>query len=450
MRKPLLSLEDIEIDASLHSVDPITMAMVDEPGTIVIMDDLDSRGDAAAIATNAAAEVTTSLEAMSYHLRRQAPTSLGKLGVSFANLAIEEMCGRIGLSLEELPVAPMDDAPAADALIPAADAVARLRDLSVSKSEQSLLELIGTLTEKRESVNGVIALLKHRVDEVRETIAGAAVDAQYAGVVADGLMPALMPILYTLNDRTENKSYGDTLNPVYGVVSKGSTVVGDLQHFLTEHTHLYKRLIKRQADWVSDHKDNILKTTGGIDQFSFNPVEYQIAGSSPVQDGSAIRYVGPEMPGVVRFETTPGVCETTAGYAGIDAIISASSKLVCGLHTTNGTVQMDPVPVTMLSVDEIRARLAEIERGIEALGHWSDMAYAKLWKDAVFEDMIISHLLKKEAANVNDRGLTLLATSVVALLNSATNDVPQYALRVLSSLLCYVEHSAAHYRSETA
>lgn len=452
MRKSLISLEDIQLDASLNSVDPVTVAMVDEPGAIVSMDGLDQSGLVATQNVSNGVEVVTTLESMAHHLRRQKPSAVGSLGVQFANIAIEEICARVGISLEEMPIGPLNEASQDDVLSAGADKIDELKASAVEKTEGALLDMVSALINKRESVCGIIANLRHRIDEVREDInrakeGGVATTPRIASVEEDAVA-GLMPIFYDLSKVGEKNSFTESYTPVYGVLNKASSVVSDLTHFLTEHTHLYKRIIKRQTDWICDHKDNILKNSDGINQYSFNPDEFQIAGSTYIGEKSmptVVRYVGPFMPGAVRFTTILGSVNTLFGFDALQAIEKSSTELRCTIVATDNQIQMDPTPVPVLSLEEIEARLMEVERGLEALDHWASMAYAKLWKDALFEDMVIGNLLKKDALSSGDRSLSMLAASVMTLLNQAGVDVPQYSIRVLSSVVFYAEYSMKQY-----
>lgn len=444
MRKLILSLEDIELDASMHSVDPVVVQSLDEVGTIGELDRLDNRGSDAVAETQDGVEVAASLEAMAFHLRRQKPSEMGKLGARFANIAIEEMCSRVGISLEEMPISDAAPAITEEVMQTGAGAIDALKVQAIDKTGQSLLSLINTLTVKREHINAVLAAFTHRIDEVREAIATVRGKQQANEVTSfTEFLPGLVPIFYDLSESSVRNSFTEGGEPVYGLVNKASTVVSDLSHFLTEHTHLYKRLIKKQIDWICDHKDNILKNADGIDQFSFNPSEYQIAGSKPELPDSAPsmgNFVGPSMPGAVRYVTKLSTLETVFGYGALNAINNATASLRCSMVASGNQIKVDPTPIPVLTIDEIEARLLEAERGIEAFKHWSDMAYVKMWKDAFFETVIVENILKNEAASTGDRSLSMLAATVLSLIDRSGADVPQYAVRVLSSLMLYTEY----------
>ena len=389
------------------------------------------------------------LEAMGSFIKKQNPSDIGRCGVLFANVALEELCESVNLDLQNLVIdqAVYSQNPE--------EAVANgLATIQTSKKEllnrihTSLTELLSNLSHKRETLNGQIGLLWRTVGDLEKMV-------EQGGCADESVLKAWQGFEKLCYFSTSRAAGAGFMN----------NVVSDVSHFLTEHSHLYKRLIKKEIDWIADHK----KSTVMIDQYVFNPVEYVCNGqqeyglnaseAEPLIHYRGRVYRGTELPGGRAFwsYTTQG---TVFGLDGIEAMGAAKSHLgefrsqdkQRFLEAMNGPVftennenkervaeELSVVP--RLDLENCKARLSEIKRGLKNLEHWSDIAYVKLWKDAYFEQEVMGELLKTEANTVLERGLTAMANGIMAQLVQASNDVGEYAVDVFTQLLTYVQLS---------
>lgn len=400
-----------------------------EASLLQSLEEQDASGDALVSGIGEKTEAVAALEAISHALVRE--SGMNKLAARFANIAIEELCEGAGLEMDcaalDVVQVEQDQAKAVEAGVAA---IGEITEGAMTAVVEDFTSILKSLTEKRDVFNSAMRQMYHRIDEVYEDLSK-----------LKGMESTPMP-------REESFLGGVEFNAISyrgrGVVVRGCTVVSDLQHLLTEHSHLYKSLIKKQLDWINAHKDNILKDESGFNQYSFNPVEYRAAGSE-VQELSELtaNYVGPDLPGGVRFhtETTRDVC---FGYEAIDALTHSKSYLQSAVEM-EGAATGEQAVVPTLSLAEIEARLAEVKAGLEATRRWCDTGYAKLWKDAFFEEQVLAFLTQKEALNLNQRGLSMVAYAILSLLHNATKDMAQYSLTTLSGLLHYAEVSMTQY-----
>lgn len=433
MKKRIISFEEISLNTETNVAVPGSFDMLDEKGTLATMSGFDTVGSTLTSNIGTGQDTVASLEAMSRYLEKNGSKHLGKAGVMFANIAIEQLCSNARVALEDLPM----DAKAYEInpekeIAAGVDSIKTASDALASGMNGDLIKLLYNLTQKREAFNRLIGFAYHRIDEVQEAI--------------DLCKKASIPVKPSVTVFENSEQYNGFFYGHRGLVAKGATVVHDVTNLLTEHEHLYKRLVHTQLHWIEQHKENILATPEGFDQYSFNPTEYSTSGATAIPAGEGkVIYVGKVLPGSVTFNCETA-SETLFGYEGAQALIDSKSTLnTAKAPVDDGRPTLDKAPITVLSIKDIEARLAEIRQGLKCLSKWCDASYSKLWKDAFFEETIISFLLKKDADSLSDRGLSLLSVAVLSLLEGGTADIGAYALETFSSLLCYVEDSIASY-----
>ncbi len=424
MKRASLALEALplgEIDNSLSIENPLGDDMLDEKGVSVTMDLLDEIGSGHQSSVVDGQEAVTALESMGNYLQKHGSATLGKSGVKFANIAIEQLCVKAKLSLEELPIdsGVFESDPEA-AVGAGVEEIKKMQSSITDNMAGDMTKLLVNLTQKRELFNKAIQHMYHRIDEVQEVL-----DA-FKGERNAGVRMTL-----TVNPVWREFFYGAAC------VQDGATVVSDIDFLMTEHTHLFRRLIKRQLDWINQHKDNILTTKEGFASYFFNPVEYNIGATEPsdtIQNSNQQRFISASvLPGNRRFNCVTAN-ELKTGFDGAQALLNSKAFL-----TIDKVEDRAVNRIGILRVETVDARIAELKHGLAQLKKWCDNAYCALWKDAFFDETMISFLLKTEAGSLNERGLSLIAQGVLSLLDNATTDIGQYALLTFSSLLEYVE-----------
>ena len=432
MKRGYLALEElplVAIDNNLAIENPLGFDMLDEKGVSVTMDRLDEIGQSLQISVGDGQESIAALESMAHYLQKNGSTTLGKTGVAFANIAIEQLCVKAKLSLEALPInttAFVEDPESA--VSSGISEIKKMQADVITKMSGDLSNMLVTLTQKRELFNKAIQHLYHRIDEVQEAID--CFPKEKKEVTLRGFL--------VVAPTWKEFFYGS------GTTQGGGTVVADVEFLMTEHTHLFKRLIKRQLDWIQQHKDNVLATKDGFANYSFNPIEYNISGTerSVNNDQSLQHYISSSvLPGNYCFNCiTSGTIKT--GFDAAQALLQSKAFL-----SENQPVEMDK-RIHYLRVVDIEARLAELKHGLSKLKHWCDSAYCELWKEAFFDETMISFLLKTEAGSLNERGLSMVAQGILSLLDNASKDIGQYALLTFSTLLEYVECCMSAWVSE--
>ena len=417
MKRQIFTLEEIQAVRDIKVATPITgVALYDAPAS-VLFSALDSRGDGLVKDIGENTEAVIGLEAIAHQLEKSTSATLGSLGARYANIAVEQICDKVNIALEEMPL----DIKAYETNSGAAVAsgVQSLQETigSIQQTEQNdLVSLLTVLTSKRDIINKSIRSIYARLGEINENLERI---AQLGGDVGP----------------SEQEVSGDTW--MRGVcinwnVASTITACSDLKHFLANHSHVYKRLVKKQLDWITDHKDNLLASVNGFNQYSFDPKEYTVVSGNALP-GDAVWVVD--------------TVKTTAfGYEASDAMLRSGGILT--YPRANERVRMILVAPT-LSLEDIRARSAEIKSLLEDIRHWSDVAYVKLWKDAIYDCDVIGHLLTEKAGSLNQRGLTALANVTIDLLHKADGGVGMYALSTVDALLKYVELSLSKYVTHT-
>jgi hypothetical protein len=388
-------------------------------------------------------------------LKSQNPASVGDCGVRMANIAIEQACHQAGL---DLPALTFDHRryhtdPQGAYALGLEELEGTNAQLAASLQEILLQTLLGQ-AEKQKNLDYRVTSLWQQVADVERRLNS-----------IDTLPHDNIPVIRNFEDLL----YIDDLEAdVPGLRRYAADVMPNLCHFLTEHSHLYKRLIKKQIDWLQDHRDNLLKSHTGFDQYVFNPIDYLIHGQTDHgvleltpeewqvnRDGKAWR--SQELPGGKAFWSF--TCKTsTFGRAGIEEMGQCNGHLglfdkrkrlqllervnaqTQSVRTQDHSVRFEGIP--RLSLDNCKARLAEIKRTLGALEHWTEIAYAKLWKDACFEQVIMAELLQHGRRGPGvEEGLISMTNGLIHQLLEASNDVGEYVARTIDTLLMYIERS---------
>lgn len=410
----------------------------------------------------------TALESMGNYLRKTDATQLGRSGVLFANIAIEQECEKAQLALESLPLNPQtyqqDPAGAVNAGL--AQLQATQQEL-LERIRASLSALLETLCWRREWCNARIGHLWRVVTRVDDVVG----NLDPADFTNDRLKMTVWQGMEKLCYTRTVEQMDPRLYPLPGSqdhdlpVFSPMRVTGDLHLFLTEHEHLFKRIIAKQTGWLNDHKDNLLKNLDGFGSYLFNPVEYQCHGASR-WDASALLFQGKpedtevaqmraedrlatyrsqELPGMKAFYTVTShaprgdldgletLCKSVARLGDYDFL--RSSQMLTRYNA-------EPRQVRCITAAEAQAYLAEVKRVLRAFEHWADMTFCKLWKDAYFEEEVLVSLQKASADDLTERGFTLMAQSVLKQLNeAASTEVAGYTADTLMELLRYVGQS---------
>lgn len=382
-------------------------------------------------------DAIVSMEAMARYLSKTKPSGLGATGVMFANLAFESYLEKanVGEVVAPLDVKAYEDTPHL-AVSDGVDKITAVKEQSVVAVGDDLTKIVYALSLKRELFISAIDELWRRESNVREQL------KKFDGL---NMQPIPTVTQFPLEEKHRAILYGEL-----GLVNKGATVVSDLAHVLTTHTHLFKRLVASQVAWIDNHKANLLKTKNGFSQYSFNPKEYQASVDTFVlahdEQNNAVRITSSAvLPGDVKLH-----CETAAevcfGYEATGALLASKTYLA---NAADEPVNLSTLtPLAVLSIEELQARLTEIRAGLKALRYWCDMSYCKMWSSAFYSQALITNLLATEAGSIDERGVSTLAQVTVSLLNQATKDMGQYGCLTLGGLLDYVEASAASYVTE--
>ena len=414
--------------------------------------DLSESSDQSRIALSALRsdqQALVSLEAMGHALRTLPPKQIGRFGVLFANIAIGTICSSNRISLESLTVNAVDYDQDPDKAM--ADGVASLektkQDL-LDRTHNNLTDLLVILCRRRDWINKQIGLLWRHVTALDVYL------EQNEGGFGDDDLRAIQGVDWLAYlDQGGNGMAVDT-----------PRVMADLGHFLTEHTHLYKRIIAKQINWLNDHKDNVLKGPNGFRDFSFSHVEYVCHGATPIYPPSeaALKELpvydwvrglygkkvvsvnrSQQLPGAYAFYTFTPAWTALKGEEAVEAIVDSMSGITFFESALRNRIMEEQDPpignLRRLPVVECKARLAEIKRGLRDFEHWADMAYCKMWKEAYFEEEVIASMLKTSVDTTTERSLTKLTQGVLQqLVEAGSREVAEYALNVIGTLIQYV------------
>ena len=426
-----ISLEDNELNSNTPIVDNAN----EFKKTLSSMDEVDAKCDE--IVGNMVDKQNALVTLESYnHALANDGTTMNKLGAKFTNIAIESACNDAKISLEDLPIdIPTYETNPKEAIDTAIGNLNSVKENISKELTDSTIKLLGALTEKREYFNDVKSKLYRRLDACKVKLESLSTEPNSEGNTNPKLMPYKpdFRMIALGNGEIELFDNPDThVSELSVSLAKGATVVPQITFFLNAHSHLFKHIVHRHLDWIKQHKDNVLKTPDGFKHYSFNSFELNLPGSDGYGNGG--RYFC-EIPGGKYFTTKvdPGI---HFGFDGIEALLNSQVSL-CNFNSL--TVNEKDIPV--LTVVEMKARLAELEGGLMKFRSWCDSNYCTLWKDALFDEAIIALMLKEQAGTLNERGLTLMAQAIFKLLNDATKDVGHYVVEVYNSLLCYIEAS---------
>ena len=240
------------------------------------------------------------------------------------------------------------------------------------------------------------------------------------------------------------------------IKAKASSVMPDVSHFLTEHTHLYKRLIHAQSNWVLDHKDNVLNSVSGIDSYTVGPHQYLCHGShatqKPYQKSSILvnMHRSIELPGMKALYMESMDVSNTGLYGdkALNAQLLVESEIDWFDPALGEQMQaklvlerqgQEQASFQALTKDELLARLSETQRALNDLQHWSDMAFVKMWKDSCFEMHCLPYVIAPTAMKISERALGFVGMVSLKLLKDASSLAGAYAIETIGSMLDFVE-----------
>lgn len=420
---------------SLESLEPLSSG--EFPSYSVQMDALDDEGSVYVKKQEDRVDAAICIEAMSNQLLSSNPEKLGSVGAMFANLAFEWYAEKANIEMPQpaLDLKAFDSVPER-ALEDGAKNMSAVKEQVIGEVGEDLTKIVYALACKRELFISAIDKLYSRATAVEEKL--------------KNFQSLTMTPTPSVTQFIPKESHRAIMYGSSGLVAKGATIVSDLNHALTEHTHLFKRLVEKQVAWINDHKDNLLKTKDGFSQYSFNPKEYQafVAYSliTKDEDDNNICVTSSNvLPGDVRL-----ICETSTqtlfGYDGTSALSASKTYLA---HASKEPVSLEVLsPLPVLSIEEINARLTDLRHGLKALKHWCDMGYCKMWNAAFHNQVLVKNLLSSKADSINSRGVTAISQVVVGLLHQASKDMGQYGCLTLGGMLDYIEDSTSSYITE--
>lgn len=365
------------------------------------------------------------LESLGRSLKSKDASTMGKMGMRYFNLAVENYASSSGIDLQELPLKVDEfDQNADQALAATMQRVSTIGAGIQEGSRESLIQCLGFLMQKKEALNKAVRDLHHRLDEINEDLQGLK-DKGALGASTQG----------TLGDSTQ---YRHICYSNRGIISKGAGVADDVVSFLKAHSALYSQLIKKQSEWVRQHKDNVLLTQEGVSSYIFNPKDYLLPGSIFVtRDNGEAVFRSAELPGGVYFFTS--TAEVPVEDAdGVECL--ANSRAWMGTDPY-ATIRSQDAQAVVLSPVELEARVKEVRMALVEMGRWVTCVYSDLWKDAFFDEVISAVALKHEASTLHERVFGLLAAAVVKMLNEASGSTVLPILNIFDDMLRYMEDS---------
>lgn len=383
-------------------------------------------------------ETVVGLESLERAIGKENPHQLSKLTLRLANAAIGTTLERANIDLQSMPFNPNDlDERRQETIDDGLDNLRQQKKTVFESIRQDLAIALSSNIKQKDVLQRLIDELWKRWHVIDDRISrGALASAQKQTAFYVGDHSALQYLLYSGQ-----------------IVNNAASVASDFTHFLTEHSHLFKRLIKKQTDWVNDHKGNVLKDLKGTLSYSFNPTEYRctnsvVASAEKLQevDSATVSSMTTQLPGMVSFFTH--TCKETV--FGNDAVVEfGNSSCELGLYDPEGfktysnalkDVNVSSTYVVpQLSKEELVARLEETKRAIEALEHWVEVGFTHIWKEACFEHFVLSVLIDESVKTTNQMFLASLALATLKQLINATKDVGGYGYKVIEGLLTYVE-----------
>ena len=372
------------------------------------------------------------LESIARSLSNKETAAMGKMGGRFLNIAAEQLMEEGRIPTEALPLNVKEfEVNPEGALSEAAVNIANSVEQAMEVSAQDLTMVVGYLTEKRSALSDTMHAMHRRLDRVKETL-------ETVRTTTGQENRAIPPL-------GNSSSYNGICYSGKGVVAQGSTVVSDVIHLLAEQSSMYQRLIHSQSEWVRQHKENLLATANGFEQYCFNPAEYLLGGMlfSHRGNGYAV-FKSQQLPSsLYAYCAIPE--EKSFGYAAVEALLH--SKFFLDREPMAAPEDGSEAQVNALTLIEIEAREKELRMGLVKLREWSDCVHSKLWSDALFEEVITTFLLKQKTESMNERAVGWLAAGVVRLLNEATCDIPRLVIPIYDDLLRLMEDSISQYVS---
>lgn len=374
-------------------------------------------------------ETAIGLESMQRALKAEDPKAISKLTLRMANAAIGVSLQRARIDMQEMPFSIGGKSQDAQAVVETG-----LANVGVQKEQvfaairQDMARLLVENAKQKAALGLRVKALWAKWHMLEQALS--------SNVSAD---KPVNPIYVGDNKALQNIMYSGK------VIAGGASVISDLTHFLTEHSHLFKRLVKKQTDWVNDHKDNVLKCADGFSSYSFNPTDYRCNNSFAVPaerltQGAELAMMTHELPGAATF-ITYSARETKYGQDAIEALAQSRCEMgqfnpVLSTQIQGGLAQTS---APLLSEEELKARMAEIQRGITAYQHWIETGFVHIWKEAYFEEAVLASMVQLDAQGIDERIMGSLASATLRQLTCATLDVGTYAYNVIDGLLTYVQ-----------
>ena len=365
------------------------------------------------------------LEAMARGLVGEDGLSMGKLGARYLNIAAEQLLEAADLEVGRLPI-DVDryvQEPQA-AIDQAVDHIKEDTKEVIDLGSINLSSLLYDLAQKREILSDSIKALHVRLNEIDEDL------NDYAG--SDS--PATNVML-------DSSKFTHICYTGKGIVSSAATVVFDVSDFLSGHAYTYGRLVESNCDWLKQHKDNLLITPQGFNEFVFDPTIYLMPGAKFSHTAFDYAFFTTrELPGgtCAYMKTVEG---SKSGLEAVDALMGSSIYLAPGLDSPNAIVPN--TDVAPLGIMALKARSRELRSGLMKLRNWSNAVHSELWKDAMFDSVVVRNLLVPQANTLSERSVGSLSAAIVKLLNEASGNIGSTVVGIYDDLLRYMEASVA-------
>jgi hypothetical protein len=366
-------------------------------------------------------EAAVGLESIAYSMLKADPSDFNALTVKLINFSVKNIKEKASISIESLPFGQtnrVDPATVAAGL----NAIRNDKETSFSQVRDNFTHLFTIMAARRSDLEGKISRLEKRLPGIEARL-----------VEKEEISTEPFPI--------GSKSVFQRLVYDGQIVANASGVSNDVCHFLTEHNHMYKRLIHKLTNWVKDHKDNELRTIHGYRSYALGPAEYICHGAQgtgetfPKYNSTFSNHLTSLLPGSKIFSMC-GVTHNVSGADAITAQLNSECKLIDDRRLDESALQR---PIAALSSEELAARLSEAKRGLEALRHWSDVAFVEMWKDACFEGLYMSAMIEPTVAKISERLLGDFGLISLKLLEEASKSVGEYAYEVFEALIEFVE-----------
>lgn len=350
-----------------------------------------------------------------------------KQALQMANMAYSLNAERASIDLQEMPID--------------INSYARTPEIVVEKSQQAIntdkASLLKTIQADMSKL--LVVLAKHREHITVKLKAANARLTELESMLERGFQPDDKPrYLADLQNEDRLLQNGD-------LVASASTVCADVGHFLTEHSHMFKRITKVAADWLLDHKDNLLKQPNAFEYFQFDPDYYRCnaAVSCGVETDSDKRTADHSL--VFKSKSLPGnkamfFYTVDRKVFGDEALTALRSSCVEMKNSVESVATIADDYTFTMSADEAKARINETRRLMHELEHWSNVVHLQLWKEASFDDLLLVEFGKPTVVNILERQFGELAFAIISQLNQSSNYVGEYTTNVLESMIDYIEY----------